>query len=221
MVPALTVFLTIEGVGLLIALLSGVLYSLTSQAGWRIALWVTAILLLLYSALGVFTFGSILFPAALLMFLAALLSLGIRTTTQESAGITSSPIPPSSLGAPSHRRPLIFGIVVAFLGGIVIIFLVPVSWIALLLTLGVSSIGATLLIRLPAAALIVPAGLWLGAIAAILCNTARDAALGHPIFWGGILEFAVILIVIAVIPSLIGVGIGTLLLRWSPGKRLA
>jgi hypothetical protein len=98
---------------------------------------------------------------------------------------------------------------------------VPVSWIALLLTLGVSSVGATLLIRSPAAALIVPTGLWLGAIAAILFNTAWDAALGHPIFWGGILEFAAILIVIAVIPSLIGVGIGTLLLRWSPGKRLA
>ena len=221
MLPALIVFLTIEGVGLLSALVSGVLFSLTSQGGWRIALWVSALILLLSSAIGAFTFGSILFPAALLIFLAALLSLGIYTTTQESAEAAPSASLSSALGAPSDRARLISGMGVAFVGGIAIIFLVPVSWIALLLALAVSSIGATLLIRSPLSALVVPAGIWLGAMIALICNGVARGGFSDSTFWWGALEFAAILIVIAVIPSLIGVGIGALLARWIPGQRLS
>jgi hypothetical protein len=179
-------------------------------------------LLLLPPALAVFAhvpffFAPTLLPAAVLMFLAALFSLGASVATSDADVERQPLIRPSSTPAPRHRRLLILGIVVAFLGGAAFIFLFQFSWIAILIVLAISSIGATLLIRSPLSALAVPAAIWLGAMLAVLYNGATHAAFIDATFWWGTLEFAGILIVIAVIPSLIGVAIGALLTRWVPG----
>lgn len=120
------------------------------------------------------------------------------------------------MAASQERMRLILGIVVAFLGGAAIIFLFQVSWIAILIALSVSSIGATVLIRSPLSALVVPAGVWIGAMVALICNGVARGGFTESTFWWGALEFAGIFIVIAVIPALIGVGIGALLTRWIP-----
>jgi 4-amino-4-deoxy-L-arabinose transferase-like glycosyltransferase len=78
------VFLAIEIVTLVIALLSGVMYSVSGRRGWQIALWIAAIILLMQFALATFSFFTItpgLPPAAVLTLLAALFSLGVRQTT--------------------------------------------------------------------------------------------------------------------------------------------
>ncbi|HEY7021175.1 MAG TPA: hypothetical protein VH349_08660 [Ktedonobacterales bacterium] len=213
-------FLALEIVALMVALLSGVMYSVSGRRRWQIVLWGAAIVLLLQSALVAFSSFTIipgLPPAASLMLLAALFSLGVRQTPGD-ADVERQPLMPPVLMAVSQERTrLILGTVVALLGGVAVTFLMPVSLVAILIALGVSSIGATLLIRSPLSALVVPAAIWLGAIAAVLYKTASDTALGYPIFWGGIVEFAAILIVIAVIPALSGVAIGALLTRWIPG----
>lgn len=220
--PFPMIFLAIEEASLLVALLSGVMYSASGRRGWQIALWVAALILLLPSALDAFAFfpfffGPTFLPAAILMFLAAVFSLGARAANGEADVERQPLIQLSSVGAPQARVRLILGIAMALLGGVAIILLFQVSWIAILIALGVSSIGASLLIRSPLSALLVPVDVWLGAIVAILYNGATHAALADPTFWGGMLELAAILIVIAVIPALIGVGIGTLLSRWLPG----
>ncbi len=171
-------FLALEIVALIVALLSGVMYSVSTRRGWQIALWGAAIVLLVQSALAFSSFVFIplpgLPPAAALIFLAAMFSLGVRETTRD-ANVDRQPlIQPSSTPAPRPMprpmprpiRRLVLGAVVALLGGAAYIVLLPVSWLAFLIALGVSSIGATLLIRSPAAALVAPVGVWLGAIAA-------------------------------------------------------
>jgi hypothetical protein len=89
-----------------------------------------------------------------------------------------------------------------------------VSWVAILIALAASGIGATLLIRAPLSALVVPAAIWLRAMIALICNGVARGGFTDSTFWWGTLEFAGIFIVIAVIPALIGVGIGALLTRW-------
>jgi hypothetical protein len=56
---------------------------------------------------------------------------------------------------------------------------------------------------------------------ALICNGVARGGFADSIFWWAALEFAGILIVIAVIPALIGVGIGALLTRWLPGASTA
>jgi hypothetical protein len=213
-------FLALEIAALMVALLSGVMYSVSTRRGWQIALWGAAIVLLLQFALAVSSFFFIplpgLPPAAALIFLAAMFSLGVRETTRD-ADVERQPLSqPSSTLAPRSIQRLILGALVALLGGAAYIFLLPVSWVAFLGALAASSIGATLLIRSPVSALVVPVGAWLGAVTANIIYGAVNARLADPIFWGGMLEFAGILIVIAVIPALIGVAIGALLTRWLP-----
>jgi hypothetical protein len=53
---------------------------------------------------------------------------------------------------------------------------------------------------------------------ALICNGIARGGFTDSTFWWGALEFAGIFIVIAVIPALIGVGIGALLTRWIPGE---
>lgn len=218
--PFPLIFLAIEAASLPVALLGGAMYSRTSQRGWQIALWVAAIILLLPSTLAAFSsfpfFTPTFLPAAILMFLAALFSLGVRATNGDVDVERQPLIQASSLAASQERMRRISGIVLAFLGGVAIIFLVSVSWIAILIALGVSSIGATLLIRSPLSAFVVPAAIWLGAIVALICNGVARGGLTDSTFWWAALEFAGILIVIAVIPALIGVAIGALLTRWLP-----
>ncbi len=219
--PFPVVLLAIEEAGLLVALLSGVLYVISGRRGWQIALWVAAIILLLPSTLAAISsfpfFVPAFLPAAFLMFLAALFSLGASIGTG-NADVERQPLRrPSSAPALPHRGPLLLGAAVAFLGGIAINFVLPASLVALLVALAISSIGATLIIRSPAAALVVPAVVWCGAVMANIVYGAANARLTDPIFWGGTLEYAAILIVIAVIPSLIGVAIGALLARWTLG----
>jgi hypothetical protein len=217
--PSPLMILVVETVSLATALLSGAMYGVSGWRAGQIALWVAAIMLLLPSTLAAssFVFGPSYLPAAILIFLAALFSLGGRHTTGDTDVGRQPHTPSASVAIPRHRVRLILGTALAFLGGVAIIFLFQVSWTAILITLGISSIGATLLMRSPLSAFVVPAAIWLGAIAAVLYSTARGAALGNPILWAGVLEFAAILIVIAVIPALIGVGIGTLATRWIPG----
>ena len=217
------VFLAIEIVALVVALLSGVMYSVSAQRGWQIVLWIAAIILLLQFALATFSYFATtpgLPPAAILTLLAALFSLGVRQTLDDGDVERQPLMPPVSMptiATPRGRLGLLLGIALAFSGGVALALLMPVSWVAILITLAVSSIGATLLIRSPLSALVVPAAIWLGAMVAILYNGARNAALGDSTFWWGALEFAAILIAIAVIPALVGVGIGALLTRWLPG----
>jgi len=210
--------LVVETVSLATALLSGVMYGVSGRSAWQITLWVAAIMLLLPSALAAFSFvfGPSFLPAAILIFLAALFSLGARVTNKDADMERQSLIQPSSMTASQARMRLILGIVLAFLGGAAFIFLFQFSWIAILIVLAVSSIGATLLIQSPLSAFAVPAAIWLGAVLAVLYNGATHAAFIDSTFWWGTLEFAGILIVIAVIPALIGVAIGALLTRWLP-----
>jgi hypothetical protein len=218
--PFPMIFLAIETASLLIGLLSGVMYNRINHRGWQIALWVAAIMLLLPSALAAFSsfpfFIPTFLPAAILMFLAALFSLGAQTANGNTDVERQPLIQSSSMGASQERMRLIFGTVVALLGGAAIIFLLQVSWVAILIALAISSIGATLLIRSSLSALAVPVAVWFGAMIALICNGATHAAFADPIFWGGALEFAGVFIVIAVMPALIGVGIGALLTRWIP-----
>jgi hypothetical protein len=216
------VFLAVEAVSLLIALLSGVMYGVSGRRGWQIALWVAAIILLFPSALATFFsfpfFVPTFLPAAILMFLAALFSLGVRLTAGDADVERQPLIQPTLMAASQHRMRIILGIVVALLGGAAIIFLLQISWVAILLALAASSIGATLLIRSPLAALAVPASVWLGAMIALIGNGIARGGFTDSTFWWGALEFAGIFIVIAVIPALIGVAIGALLTRWLPTR---
>jgi hypothetical protein len=210
--------LAVETVSLALTLLSGVMYGVSGQRAWQIILGVAAIMLLIPSALTAysFVFGPSFLPAAILVFLAAVFSLGSRVANKDAAMERQSLIQPSSMTASRARMRLILGIVVAFLGGAAFIFLFQFSWIAILFALAVSSIGATVLIRSPLSALVVPAAIWLGAVLAVLYNGATHAAFTDSTFWWGTLEFAGILIVIAVIPALVCVAIGALLTRWLP-----
>jgi hypothetical protein len=217
--PSPMAILAVETVSLALALLSGVMYGVSGQRAWQIILWVAAIMLLLPSALAAFSFvfGPSFLPAAILMLLAAVFSLGARETTRDG-DVEHQPLMPSaSLATPQRRLWLILGIALAFLGGAAIILLLQVSWVAILITLAISSIGATLLIRAPLSALVVPAGVWIGAMVALICNGLVRGGFTESTFWWGALEFAGIFIVIAVIPALVGVGIGALLTRWLPG----
>jgi hypothetical protein len=122
------VILAIEAASLLVALLSGVLYSASSHRGWQIALWGAAMLLLLPSAFAVFAhvpffFAPTLLPAAVLMFLAALFSLGASVATSDADVERQPLIRPSSTPGPRHRRLLILGTAVALFGGATVIFL--------------------------------------------------------------------------------------------------
>jgi hypothetical protein len=213
-------FLALELASLLVALLSGVMYSVSGHRAWQIALWVVAIILLLPSALDAFfTFSFFVptfLPAAILMFLAAMFSLCARVANGD-ADVEHQPLvqlPP--MAASKHRMRLILGIVVALLGGAAIIFLLQISWVAILLALAASSIGATLLIRSPLSALAGPIAIWIGAMVALICNGLARGGFTDSTFWWAALEFAGILIVIAVISALIGVAIGALLTRWLP-----
>jgi hypothetical protein len=115
--------------------------------------------------------------------------------------------------------------VVAFLGGATFIFLFQFSWIAILIILAISSSGATLMIRSPLSALAVPAaislgailGAMLGAMFAVSYTGATHASFTDSTVWWATLEYAGILIVIAVILAFVGVGIVALLTRWLPG----
>jgi phage shock protein PspC (stress-responsive transcriptional regulator) len=219
--PFPMIFLAVEVIGLLVALLSGVMYGVSGRLGWQITLWVAAIILLFPSALAAFFsfsfFVPTFHPAGILMFLAAMFSLSAHIASG-NADVERQPlIQPSPKAASQQRMRIILGIVVALLGGAAIIFLFQVSWVAILITLSVSSIGATLLIRSPLSALVVPAAIWLGAMLALICNGIARGGFADSTFWWGALEFAGILIVIAVIPALVGVGIGALLTRWLPG----
>jgi hypothetical protein len=221
--PGQSLLLAIESTTLLLALLLAlplaVLYGVAGRSGWRMALWGAAIASLLPSAITTFShipffFVPTLLPAAL-MFLAALFSLGAAVPTDDTnrdADVERQPLIQSSFTpAPRPTARLVLGAVVALLGGAAYIFLLPVFWVAFLAALAASSIGATLLIRSPVAALVVPVGVWLGATAADIVYGAANARLADSILWGGMLEFAAILIVIAVIPALVGVAIGAAL----------
>jgi hypothetical protein len=142
--------------------------------------------MLLPSALTAFSivFGPSFLPAAILMFLAAVFSLGVGVANKDADMERQSLIQPSSMTASQARMRLILGIIVAFLGGAAFIFLFQFSWIAILIVLAVSSIGATLLIRSPLSALAVPAAIWLGAMLAILYNGATHKAFTTPHFGG-------------------------------------
>src|SRR5262249_30819664 len=124
--------------------------------------------------------------------------LGVRQTTGDD--VEHQPLmPPFSMAAmesPRRRAQGALGIALALVGGAAVIFLLQVSWGAILLTLAVSSIGSTLLIRRHS-----PRSLFL-------------RTLGYPLFWEGVLEYAAILIAIAIIPALIGVGTRALLTCW-------
>jgi hypothetical protein len=215
--------LAVETMSLALALLSGVMYGVSGQHAWQVILWVAAIMLLLPSALAAFffVFGPSFLPAAILMLLAAMFSLGARQTTGVSDVDHQPLMPPSDMAAPRRRLRLILGIALALLGEAAIIFLLPVSWlaswVALLLARAISNIGATLLIRSPLSALVVPAGVWLCAMAALICNGLVRGGFTAAIFWWGALKFTGIFIVIAVSPALVGVGIGAPLTRWLPG----
>lgn len=219
--PFPMIFLAIEVASLLVALLSGVMYSVSGRRAWQIVLWVAAVILLLPSALAAFFsfsfFVPTFLPAAILIFLAALFSLGARVANGDVDVERQPLIQPPPMAASQQRMRIILGIVVALLGGSAIIFLLQVSWIAILIALEVSSIGATVLIRSPLSALAVPAAVWLGAMIALIGNGVARGGFTDSTFWWAALEFAGILIVIAVIPALIGVGIGALLTRWLPG----
>ncbi len=218
--PFPMIFLAIEVASLLVALLSGVMYSVSGRRAWQIALWVAAVILLLPFALAAFFsfsfFVPTFLPAAILIFLAAVFSLGARVANGDVDVERQPLIQPSSLAASQERMRRISGIVVALLGGAAIIILLQVSWIAILIALAASSIGATLLIRAPLSALVVPAGVWIGAMVALIGNGVARGGFTDSTFWWGALEFAGIFVVIAVIPALVGVGIGALLTRWIP-----
>jgi hypothetical protein len=213
------VLLMVEAASLAVALLSGVMYSASGRRGWRIALWAAAILLLLPSALGAASlifFRPTFLPAALLMFLAALFSLSVRWAGRDAAGESRSPLQtPIAPQAPSWTR-LLFGVALACAAGASAFFLLSVSWGMALAILVAGSVGAALLLRSPVSAPAVPAAVWCGAVVANIFYGAANARLDDPIFWGGMLEFGAILIVIAGIPALIGVAIGALLSRWLP-----
>jgi hypothetical protein len=218
-IPSPLMILVVETVSLATALLSGVMYGVSGRRAWQIALWVAAITLLLPSALTAFSivFGPLFLPAAILMFLAALFSLGIRETTRDIDVERQPLIQPTSTPAPRHPRRIILGTAVALLGGAAAFFLFSVSWGVALAALAASSVGATLLLRTPLSAVAVPAAVWCSIVVANIVYGAANARLADPIFWGGMLEFGAILIVIAVIPALVGVALGALLTRWIPG----
>lgn len=77
--PAMIAFLVANALGYGIALLSAIMYSRNQKRHWRIALWITAVILALYDFLGIFSLGREFLLAALLILLAALFSLGVRS----------------------------------------------------------------------------------------------------------------------------------------------
>src|SRR5262249_23611050 len=162
--------------------------------------WVAAIMLLLPSALAAFSFvfDPSFLPAAVLTLLAALFSVSVRQTAGDGDAERQRFTPSASIAMPQHRMRVILGIVVALLGGAAAFFLFSVPWGMLLAARAASSIGATLLQRAPLSALAVPAAAWCSK-----CDQhrlwGRERAAHRPIFWGGMLEFGAILIVIAVI----------------------
>jgi hypothetical protein len=76
-IPLITIIsLSLVAVVLLIAAASAIMHSQSGQVFWQRALWIAAVLLVAYSILAIGTIGLLLLPAAILMLLAALFSLG-------------------------------------------------------------------------------------------------------------------------------------------------
>lgn len=76
-IPLITVIsLSLVAVVLLIAAASAIIHSQSGQVFWQRALWIAVGLLVAYSILAIGTIGLLILPAAILMLLAALFSLG-------------------------------------------------------------------------------------------------------------------------------------------------
>ncbi len=73
---ALTV-IGLEGLVLLIVILSATTHARTRQVIWQRILWGSVVFLLIWSLLGIGTIGLMMAPAALLVLLSAVFSLGV------------------------------------------------------------------------------------------------------------------------------------------------
>jgi hypothetical protein len=71
------IVISLEGLVLLVAITSATIHARTRQVIWQRILWGTVVFLIIWSLLGIGTIGFMLIPAALLVLLSAVFSLGV------------------------------------------------------------------------------------------------------------------------------------------------
>lgn len=97
------------------------------------------------------------------------------------------------------------GVLVAAIGGFVAYRIMAESAIAFLLVCGLAGAMGALLWRMWRAVLVVPAALWLGAVAAAVMYS---VSVPDPVLVGAEVEWALDLLVLAALPAMMGAAIG-------------